>query len=86
MLPNDEMNPLIAAVIEATEEAATRLQSIIEEHGAEAILPYSYAGTMGVVQRGSLDQRLFSRLGATNLERTICGNTACHIKRPVPDL
>jgi anaerobic selenocysteine-containing dehydrogenase len=61
---------------EALDSVAARLKSIIEEYGAEAILPYSYAGTMGVVQKGSLDRRLFSRLGATNLERTICGNTA----------
>jgi len=37
-----------------------------------AILPYSYAGTMGLVQGGSMDRRFFHRLGAAFLERTIC--------------
>jgi anaerobic selenocysteine-containing dehydrogenase len=40
--------------------------------GAEAILPYSYAGTMGLLQYGSMDRRFFHRLGASLLERTIC--------------
>jgi len=61
---------------EALDEVATRLRSVVDEHGAEAILPYSYAGTMGIAQGWSLDQRFFSRLGATKLERTICGDTA----------
>jgi anaerobic selenocysteine-containing dehydrogenase len=60
---------------EALDDVAARLQSIIDQHGAEAILPYNFAGTMGLAQGWSLDQRFFSRLGATKLERTICGNT-----------
>jgi len=60
---------------EALDDVATRLEKIIGEHGAEAILPYSYAGTMGMVQSWSLDRRFFSRLGASRLERAICGNT-----------
>jgi anaerobic selenocysteine-containing dehydrogenase len=40
--------------------------------GAQAILPYSYAGTMGLVQSASMDRRFFHRLGASLLERTIC--------------
>ena len=40
--------------------------------GAQAILPYSYAGTMGLVQSSSMDRRFFHRLGASLLERTIC--------------
>ena len=39
-----------------------------------AILPYSYAGTMGYVQGGSMDRRFFHRLGASFLERTICSS------------
>jgi anaerobic selenocysteine-containing dehydrogenase len=38
----------------------------------EAILPYSYAGTMGLVQGESMDRRFFHKLGATLLDRTIC--------------
>ena len=41
-------------------------------HGPEAILPYSYAGTMGKLQYASLDRRLFGLLGASHLGRTIC--------------
>ena len=61
---------------EALDDVAGRLKAIVDESGAEAILPYSYAGTMGLVQGSSLDRRFFSRLGATTLERTICGSTA----------
>ncbi len=42
------------------------------DHGPQAILPYSYAGTMGKLQYGSLDRRFFHRLGASLLDRTIC--------------
>ena len=40
--------------------------------GPQAIVPYSYAGTMGVLQYGSMDRRFFHRLGASLLDRTIC--------------
>ncbi len=40
--------------------------------GPEAILPYSYCGTMGKLQSSSLDRRFFHRLGASRLDRTIC--------------
>ena len=40
--------------------------------GPQAILPYSYAGTMGMVQGSSIDRRLFHRIGASLLDRTIC--------------
>jgi anaerobic selenocysteine-containing dehydrogenase len=40
--------------------------------GPQAILPYSYAGTMGKLHYGSLDRRFFHRLGASLLDRTIC--------------
>jgi anaerobic selenocysteine-containing dehydrogenase len=40
--------------------------------GPQAIVPYSYAGTMGYLQYGSMDRRFFHRLGASLLERTIC--------------
>jgi anaerobic selenocysteine-containing dehydrogenase len=61
---------------EALDDVAARLRRTIDEDGAEAILPYSFAGTIGMVQGWSLDHRFFSRLGATRLERTICGSTA----------
>jgi anaerobic selenocysteine-containing dehydrogenase len=51
---------------------AARLQRIADEHGPESILPYSYAGTIGVLSFGSMDRRFFHRLGASRLDRTIC--------------
>lgn len=40
----------------------------------QAILPYSYAGTMGLVQGEAMAMRFFNRLGASALERTICAS------------
>lgn len=56
---------------EAFELAATRL-SEIANRAPEAIVPYSYAGTMGLVQGDSIAQRFFHKLGASQLDRTIC--------------
>jgi anaerobic selenocysteine-containing dehydrogenase len=61
---------------EALTDIAGRLRTILESEGGEAILPYSYAGNMGLVQYASLDRRFFARLGASRLARTICGDTA----------
>ncbi len=41
-------------------------------YGPESILPYSYAGTIGVLGYGSMDRRFFHRLGGSQLDRTIC--------------
>jgi len=57
---------------EALDEIATRFAAIVAEHGAEAILPYSYSGTLGLLHNYSMDYRFFYRLGATLLQRTIC--------------
>lgn len=58
---------------EALGTIAERFQQISESgDGPEAILPYSYAGTMGIVNNGSMDRRFFHRLGASKLARTIC--------------
>ncbi len=59
---------------EALDEIASRLSAIAREHGPESILPYSYAGTMGLLQGGSMDRRLFHKLGASRLDRTICSS------------
>jgi len=56
---------------EAIGLVAARFRAVIAEHGGEAILPYSYAGSMGVVQR-TAGFAFFHALGATRLERTIC--------------
>lgn len=55
----------------AIEIICSRWRTIISDHGAEALLPYSYAGTMGLVQRNA-GHAFFNKLGASRLERTIC--------------
>jgi len=57
---------------EALDAIAARLKNIADEFGPESILPYSYAGTIGVLGYGSMDRRFFHRLGASQLDRTIC--------------
>jgi anaerobic selenocysteine-containing dehydrogenase len=57
---------------DALEEIAARFRKITAEFGSEAILPYSYGGTLGALNGGSMDRRFFHRLGASQLERTIC--------------
>ncbi len=58
---------------EALSDIAQRLQTIAAR-APEAILPYSYAGTMGMVQGESMDRRFFHKLGASQLDRTICAS------------
>ena len=64
---------------EAIAEVAGRLERIAAEN-PEQILPYSYAGTMGLVQGESMSMRFFHKLGASLLDRTICASagTAGH--------
>jgi anaerobic selenocysteine-containing dehydrogenase len=57
---------------EALDLAAERLAKVCDTYGPESILPYSYAGTIGVLGYGSMDRRFFHRLGASQLDRTIC--------------
>lgn len=60
---------------EALDTIAARFREIAESpDGPQAILPYSYAGTMGLIQGSSMDRRFFHRLGASLLERTICAS------------
>src|SRR5437870_4588910 len=59
------------------EQALTTITARFKEIGAsadgpQAILPYSYAGTMGLLQYSSMDRRFFYKLGASLLDRTIC--------------
>lgn len=58
---------------EALTTIADKLKSIAAKD-ARAILPYSYAGTMGVVQGESMAMRFFNKLGASRLDRTICSS------------
>ncbi len=60
---------------EALDTIAARFRGIADSaDGPQAILPYSYAGTMGKLQGSSLDRRFFHRLGASLLDRTICAS------------
>ena len=58
---------------EALGDIAGRLRAIAARD-PQAIVPYSYAGTMGLVQGESMDRRFFHRLGASLLDRTICAS------------
>ncbi|MFW5733993.1 MAG: molybdopterin-containing oxidoreductase family protein [Oceanidesulfovibrio sp.] len=60
---------------EALGEVAERMQSVAAEHGPEAILPYSYAGHMGIIHRNA-GHAFFNKLGASGLGYTICGPAA----------
>jgi len=57
---------------EAFDEIIWRLRSTAANFGSEAILPYSYGGTLGKLNHASMDRRFFHRLGASQLARTIC--------------
>ena len=56
---------------EALHTIATKFNAIEDK---QAIQPYSYAGTMGLLQGGSMADRLWNRLGAARLDRTICAS------------
>jgi anaerobic selenocysteine-containing dehydrogenase len=57
---------------EALTTIATQLTNVSRDFGPEAILPYSYGGTLGMLNGGGMDRRFFHRLGASRLDRTIC--------------
>ncbi len=61
---------------EALDEILERWLDIIDDFGAEAILPYSYSGTLGLVQNVVTSGRFWNRLGASRLQRSICGAAA----------
>ena len=63
---------------EALDTVASRLREIAVAHGPQAILPYSYAGNMGLLGFGSMDRRFFHALGASVLDRTICSSAGAH--------
>jgi anaerobic selenocysteine-containing dehydrogenase len=57
---------------EALDIVAEGLTRAREEHGGESILPYSYAGTQGLIQGNTMSARVMNALGASELVRTIC--------------
>ncbi|NBW86314.1 MAG: molybdopterin oxidoreductase family protein, partial [Planctomycetia bacterium] len=58
----------------ALDGIADRLRGILAEHGPQALLPYHYAGTMGVLE-GESPRAFFRALGAIELDQTICATT-----------
>ncbi len=60
----------------ALAEIGNNWRAIIDQYGAEAILPYSYSGTLGLVQMSVTSTRFWNRLGASQLQRSICGAAA----------
>ncbi len=63
---------------EAVNLVAQRLQRIASTD-PQAVLPYSYGGTLGLIQNGSMDHRFFHRLGASRLDRTICATCGSEV-------
>lgn len=61
---------------EALTEIGDRWRAIIADYGPAAILPYSYSGTLGLVQMTVCNARFWNRLGASRLQRSICGAAA----------
>src|SRR5262245_40117003 len=59
---------------QALDLIAARFREVIAAHGPQAILPYSYAGNMGLLGNASMDRRFFHVLGASLLDRTICAS------------
>jgi anaerobic selenocysteine-containing dehydrogenase len=62
---------------EAIETIAKRWKSIVATDGAQAILPYSYLGTQGIINGLNVGDPLFNKLGATVSERTFCDSGSC---------
>ena len=61
---------------EAVGEVAGRLKSILREHGGEAILPFAYGGSNGMLTHEFVDAHFFRRIGASRLARTLCAASA----------
>ncbi|MBV8085571.1 MAG: molybdopterin oxidoreductase family protein [Chloroflexi bacterium] len=71
---------------EAIDLIASNFRRVIADHGPEAVLPYWYAGTMGIVNNSGMGARFFNRMGASRLLRSICsvaGNAGyCYTNGP----
>jgi anaerobic selenocysteine-containing dehydrogenase len=61
---------------DALTRIAARWQQLIAEHGPATVLPFGYAGNQGILQCRTMSERLFNRLGVSNVVGGLCGNTA----------
>ncbi|MFO7826070.1 MAG: molybdopterin-dependent oxidoreductase [Cyclobacterium sp.] len=61
---------------QAIKEVAEKLKLSVARHGGESVLPFGYMGTQGLIQKGAMSNRFFTKLGASNLSETICGAPA----------
>jgi anaerobic selenocysteine-containing dehydrogenase len=66
---------------EALDRLAAEIERVRAAHGAEAILPFCYGGSNGWLTQGTVDARLFYRLGASRLARTVCANTTSTVEK-----
>jgi anaerobic selenocysteine-containing dehydrogenase len=57
---------------EALHAVASAIRTVTARWGGEAILPFSYGGSNGLLSQDTTDARLFRRLGASRLARTVC--------------
>jgi anaerobic selenocysteine-containing dehydrogenase len=57
---------------EALAEIAAKLKAVVAEYGADAVQPFSYSGTLGILGFFGMGERFFNKMGAARLERTIC--------------
>ncbi len=57
---------------EALTEISERFKGILSEFGPEAIQPFSYSGTLGIIGFSGMGERFFNKMGAARLQRTIC--------------
>ena len=57
---------------EALDMVADNFEKVIAEHGSEAVQPYSYSGTLGMLGYWAMDQRFWNRMEAARLEQSIC--------------
>ncbi len=63
---------------DALADIARRLHHAIDTHGAEAVLPFSDAGNQSLLSMMGINARFFAHMGASKLERAICGPTVGH--------
>ncbi|MFB3170393.1 molybdopterin oxidoreductase family protein [Neobacillus sp. 179-C4.2 HS] len=59
---------------EAIATITSKWKTLIESDGPESILPYSFYGNMGLLNAEGMDRRFFHRMGASQLDRSICSS------------